>query len=172
MTNLTKAHDELYRRGPDETFATMQDLWDHCYRQRERSTDRWHAPGALSTRPEQRTPWLWRWGATVRSHMNDWSFSALCRLAGMQQGHGEPSLPRRPPASCWRRRCPGAAPSLLQLLTEEDRIRSIHGAAYTRLWNMDLLFMIREFATDFQPPRQAVTGGTGCTLASRTFLCS
>jgi len=48
-----------------------------------------------------------------------------------------------------------------QILTSEDRIRSLHGATYTRLWNMDLLSMIREYATDFQPPQQAVTGGTG-----------
>jgi hypothetical protein len=37
----------------------------------------------------------------------------------------------------------------------------MHGASYTRLWNVDLLTMIREFATDFQPPQQAVTGGIG-----------
>jgi hypothetical protein len=40
-------------------------------------------------------------------------------------------------------------------------VRSIHGASYTRLWNVDLLAMIREFATDFQPPQQAATDGTG-----------
>ena len=52
MTNLTKAHDELYRRGPDETFPTMQALWDHCDRQKEQSTDRWQAQGDAFARKQ------------------------------------------------------------------------------------------------------------------------
>jgi len=52
MTNLSKANQELYRRTPDETFATMQAIWDHCYRQREQSVDRWHPPSALSVKAD------------------------------------------------------------------------------------------------------------------------
>jgi hypothetical protein len=80
VTNLTKAHDELYRRAPDETFPTMQALWDHCYRQRERSTDRWHAPSALSTRADNAL--ALNLGTDGAFLMNDWSFcniSAECR---------------------------------------------------------------------------------------------
>jgi len=53
----------------------------------------------------------------------------------------------------------GAKP--FQIFTEEDRIRSIHGASYTRLHNTDLLAMIREFGTDFQPPQPGSNGATG-----------
>jgi hypothetical protein len=49
----------------------------------------------------------------------------------------------------------------VQFLTAAQGIRSIHGVAYTRLWNADLLDVLDEFATDFQPPQEAVTGGTG-----------
>jgi len=47
----------------------------------------------------------------------------------------------------------------LQLLTTgfgtDEVVRSIHGASYTRLFDADLLSMVREFATDFQPPQEA-----------------
>ena len=80
VTNLTKAHEELYRRTPDETFASMQDLWDHCYRQKEQSADRWHPPRALSTGVDNHTLVL-TLGDDGAFSMNDWSFSQLCRLA-------------------------------------------------------------------------------------------
>ncbi len=45
----------------------------------------------------------------------------------------------------------------------EDYVRSIHGASYTRLFNVDLLTMVREFATDFIPPQMAGQPGR-CTF--------
>jgi hypothetical protein len=158
VTTLTKAHEELYRRGPDETFATMQDLWDHCYRQRERSTDRWHPPNALSTRPENGTL-VMAMGSDGAFSMNDWSFSSLCRLAGVNKDTVNRLSPKTA-SIVLEETLPRSDGKPLQLLTEDDRIRSIHGASYTRLWNVDLLALAREH-TDFQPPQQAVTGGTG-----------
>ena len=76
MSNLTKANQELYRRTPDETFATMQALWDHCYRQREQSVDRWHPPSALSTKADDFALSM-TLGNDGAFSMNDWSFSSL-----------------------------------------------------------------------------------------------
>ena len=45
---------------------------------------------------------------------------------------------------------PGSKP--VQVYTAEDHIRSILGASYTRLFNVDLLTIVRLFATDFVPP--------------------
>ena len=42
--NLTRAHEELFRRTPDETFPTLPALWEHCQAEKERSTDRWRPP--------------------------------------------------------------------------------------------------------------------------------
>jgi len=44
----------------------------------------------------------------------------------------------------------------LQVLTTGSDVRSIHGVAYTRLWNADLLDVVREFASDFTPPQTAM----------------
>jgi len=158
VTNLTKAHDELYRRTPDETFASMQELWDHCYRQKEQSSDRWHAPSALSTRVDNHTLAM-TLGSDGAFSMNDWSFSQLCRLAEVSKDTVNRLSPTTASTVLAETLPKGNKP--FQILTHEDRIRSLHGATYTRLWNTDLLSMIREFATDFQPPQQAITGGTG-----------
>ena len=47
----------------------------------------------------------------------------------------------------------------MQLYTEGNIIRSIHGVSYTRLYNADILAMLSEFAPDFQPPQKAAFGG-------------
>jgi histone H3/H4 len=160
MTNLTKAHDELYRRGPDETFPTMQALWDHCHRMREQSQDRWHPPGTLSTRVTN-DALVMTLGSDGAFSMNDWSFTQLCRLADVAKDTVNRLSPATASTVLAETLPKGNGNKPFQILTEDDRVRSIHGASYTRLWNVELLSMIQEFATDFQPPQQAVTGGTG-----------
>lgn len=49
----------------------------------------------------------------------------------------------------------------LQILSTADTIRSIHGVSYSRLWNADLLAMVREAAVDYTPPQNAFNGATG-----------
>jgi len=44
----------------------------------------------------------------------------------------------------------------LQILTTGEQVRSVHGVAYTRLWNVELLDLVREFASDFTPPQKAM----------------
>jgi hypothetical protein len=137
----------------------MQALWEHCNRQREQSTDRWHPPNALSTRVDNHTL-LMNMGTDGAFSLNDWSFSSLCRLAGVSKD----TVNRLSPTTAsivLEETLPRSGSKPLQLLTQESHIRSIHGASYTRLWNADLLSMVREFATDFQPPQEGVTGGTG-----------
>lgn len=59
----------------------------------------------------------------------------------------------------------------IQLLTTGKTVRSIHGVSYTRLWNADLLDVVREFATDFQPPQTACDGGTGMYCGEQDMFC-
>jgi len=48
------------------------------------------------------------------------------------------------------------------VLSRARAIRSIHSASYTRLLNVDLLDVVRESATGFQPPQRSKIGdGTG-----------
>ena len=85
--------------------------------------------------------------------LNDWSFAQLCKLANVSKD----TVNRLSPTTASRvfaETLPtGTKP--LQLLTTHDTVRAIHQASYTRLFNVDLLTMVREFATDFVPPQPA-----------------
>jgi len=152
MQNLTHAHNELFRRGADESFPSLTALWDHCQRQREQSIDHWHPPQSL--RPcVQDHRFTLAFDGDRPFEMNDWSFAQLCRLAGVSKD----TLNRLTPQTAGRvldETLP-ASEKPVQILTAGDAVRSIHGVAYTRLWNVDLLTMLREFATDFTPPQEA-----------------
>jgi hypothetical protein len=153
MVNLTRAHQELYSRMPDERFATLDDLWQHCRETRETSTDRWTPPTDLAVRSMQTGLQLAVMNDPLK--LNDWSFSQLCTLSGISKD----TVNRLSPETASRvfaETLPGGTKPL-QLYTTGNMVRSIHGASYTRLHNLELLSIVREFATDFMPAQQGKT---------------
>ncbi len=170
MANLTRASHELFRRSPDERFASLRDLAEHCQQEKQFSTDRWHLPQLLEPHAssDDVTVKLGDDGAFL---MNDWSFSQLCRMAGVSKE----TVNRLSPETASRalRETLPAAEKPLQLLTTGQSVRSLHGVAYTRLWNADLLNVVSEFATDFQPPQTGIEDATGLYCGEQdmfTFL--
>ncbi len=163
--NLKGAHNELFRRGPDESFGTLQELWEHCQREKEQSQDRWCPPQDLRPRPEGERLVLALGGDGAS--LNDWSFTQLCGLAGVSKDTVNRLSPSTA-AQVFGETMPSSNKPL-QLFTSSnsdsnsgpDLVRSIHGHSYTRLYNADLVPMLREFAVDFQPPQRAASGGTG-----------
>ena len=91
MQNLTRAHEELFRRAPDERFGSLIDLWQHCQEDKERSVDRWHAPEAIKVEPAAGRLRL-ALGQDGVFDMNDWSFAQLCRLARVTKDTPSTSL--------------------------------------------------------------------------------
>lgn len=158
MSNLKRASQELFKRSEDERFESLTDLWRHCQKQKEESTDRWHQPQVIQPRPaaDQLVVALGDDGAF---HMNDWSFTQLCTLAGVSKDTVN-RLSSETASRALRETLPsGNKP--LQLFTMGEGVRSIHGVSYTRVFNADLVTMLREFATDFEPPQKGMNGGTG-----------
>jgi hypothetical protein len=158
MQNLTQANRELFRRSPDEIFPDFQSLWQHCQKTRDWSTDRWQHPEVIRPHVAEGRLDL-AFGEDGVFQLNDWSFSQLCKLAGV----GKDTLNRLTPATAARvlEETLPAGGKPMQAMTLGPSIRSIHGASYTRLHNADLLALVAEFATDFGPPQTAATGGTG-----------
>lgn len=167
MENLTRASEELFRRGPDECFATFDDLWQHCQQVRSNSVDRWHGFDEMRVDSDGGRLKLELAGDGT-FNMNDWSFSQLCSLAGVSKDTvnklSSPTVCRVFDETLPRDSKP------LQFLTTSNgssMIRSIHGASYTRLYDVEVLSMVREFATDFQPPQEAkIAPGAGRMLAT------
>lgn len=158
MATLTHAHKELFCRTPDERFDSLEALIQHCQRQKDQSTDRWHPPNALLPYPKDDRLSM-EIGTDGAFLLNDWSFSQLCSLARVKKDTINRLSPETATA-VFRETLPqGNKP--LQFLTTNDAVRSIHGVSYTRLWNSELLAVVQEFATDFSPPQTASGGGTG-----------
>lgn len=91
--------------------------------------------------------------------MNAWSFGQLCQLAKVSKDTVN-RLSAETAALVFEETLP-AGKKPLQILTEGEALRSVHGTAYTRLHNSDLVAILHEFATDFGPPQKAMNGATG-----------
>jgi len=169
MPNLTRASQELYRRTPDEYFPSLAALAEHCRRQQETSRDVWVPPESLGTKPLDLGRLLLTAGNDGSYQMNDWSFSQLCRLAGV----GKETVNRLSPETATRvfaETLPqGQKP--LQLFTDGASLRSIHAASYTRLYNSQVMSVIQEFAVDFQPPQKGFNGATGLYGGEQDMFC-
>jgi predicted GNAT family acetyltransferase len=158
MQNLMRASNELFRREPDERFGSFEQLWQHCADEKARAYEHWHQPDALRTDAGHGRLML-NVGGDGAYDLNDWSFTQLCKFAGVSRD----TVNRLSPDTASRvfgETMPGGNKPL-QILTLNDTVRAVHGASYTRLFNADLLSMVREFATDFQPPQEAAGGGSG-----------
>lgn len=167
MTTLTDAHAELFRRAPDERFDSVQALFEHCQREKSESTDRWAAPESIRPAPEAGR--LALCVDTDQFTFNDWSFGQVCRLAGVQKDTVN-RLSVDTAARVLAETMPGSGKPL-QLLSRNGDVRAVHGASYTRLHNADLLVMLKEFATDFEPPQRGVGGATGLYCGEQDMFC-
>jgi hypothetical protein len=169
MTELMRASRELFARTPDETFESFDQLYQYCSVLQERSVDLWEPPELVTpTIMDDRQLGL-SVGAAGPFHLNDWTFGQLCGLARVDKGTlnrlcGETAM------QAFRETFPkGRKP--LQILTTDDRVRSVHGASYTRLFNTELLDVVRQHADDFTPPQKGFNGATGLYAGEQDMFC-
>jgi len=168
MQNLTRGSQELFRRTSDECFESLGALATHCQAQKVRSLDRWQPPQGFALRPAGGALRL-QLGNDGAFAMNDWSFGQLAKLAGVSKETVNRLTPETA-AQVFTETLPrGHKP--LQVFTEEDRVRSLHGTSYTRLFNADLVRMLQEFAVDFQPPQAGMNGATGLYCGEQDLFC-
>lgn len=155
---LTHAHRELYRRTPDETFASLDDLARHVIDDKERSEDLWRRPDLIEPiiQSDQLRVQVGSDGAFT---LNDWSFGQLCRIAGVSKDTLNRLTPQTASRALVETLPSGNRP--IQLFARGDRLRSIHGTAYTRLHNADLVDLVCDVAEGFEPAQKAGTGHTG-----------
>ena len=161
---LTRASGQLFRRAPDEMFRTFDALWQHCQTQKTTSTDVWTMPEEMQAVPvEGRLDLALNANRTLR--LNSWSFGQLCQFAGVNRDTVNRLTPETA-AQVFQETLPQTGKPM-QVLAQDSLARAVHAASYTRLHNVELLSLVREFATDFQPPQEA--GGTGSTGASGLY---
>jgi hypothetical protein len=169
MVTLTRAYEQLFARTKDERFNNFESLWQHCLCQKESSREYWPLPPTIDARSRSEDLVL-SLGADGDFGMTDWAFSQLCRWSRVAKDTVN-RLSAETAARVLKETFPrGKKP--LQMLSIEGRIHSIHGTSYTRLHNVDLLSVVREFATDFIPPQSERHGGaTGLYAGEEDMFC-
>ena len=166
MVELTKAHEELFRRSPDEVFGSLEELRTHCRASRESSQDRWVPADKLEL-----THGLTLCLEDEDYRLNDWSFSQLCKLARVSKDTLNRLTPKTASRALEETLPSPTGGKPFQTLTTGDSVRSIHGTAYTRLWNDELLEAVAEAAPDFTAPQKAAGGGTGLYCGEQDLFC-
>ena len=169
MANLTAAHHELFRRGPDERYPSLEALLARCGEDKERSRDRWELPKDIRPVVQEGALRLALGSDGAALGLNDWSFTQLCDFARVSRETVNRLTPGTARLVLEETFPAGRKP--LQLFTEDDLIRSVHGTHYTRLHNADLVAMLGEFAVDFQPPQEARGGGSGLYCGEQDLFC-
>jgi len=158
MANLKCASQQLFSRPNDERFESLEALISHCSRVKDESNIHWRLPTEITPCPVGLDLGLQIGGNGVHT-FNDWSFGQTCSIAEVHKETVN-RLGTDTASRVLRETLPiGGKP--LQLLTQGDVLRSIHGAAYTRLFDVDLLEVVRNEADGFHAPPQGFNGATG-----------
>ena len=172
MTNLTQASNELFSRPADERFETLADLATHCQNMKDHSR-RLKEPSSVFY-PEVCDG---RISLRINGHppfgLNDWSFSQLCGIAKVAKD----TVNRLQPATAAQ-----VLTETLQERSEDDLdlqvlvyqnllVRSVNGDHYRRLWNLELVQTLQEFAVDFTPPQKGFNGATGLYAGEQDLFC-
>lgn len=168
MATLTRASRELYRRGPDETYQSLEELHEHCRQERQYSADVWQLPQTLAPQIGSGELRL-NLERGDSAGLTDWSFTQMCRLASVSKETINRLQPETAMLALRETLPQGEKP--VQLLTTGQTVRSLHGVSYTRLWNDELLNTVRDAAPDFRPPQTAYNGGTGLYCGEQDMFC-
>lgn len=158
MTNLKKASYQLFSRPEDERFPDFPSLYNHCVHAKADSQVHWKSPFEVLPVSMQGELGLKLTG-DYGYKLNDWSFSQACSLASVNRDTVN-RLKTDTVVQVLLETMPmGEKP--VQVLTKDNQVRSLHGASYTRLFDIDVLGIVMDEAHDFGPPPVGFNGATG-----------
>lgn len=172
MTQLTRAHQELYCRPEDERFETLIDLHRHCQSLKDRSY-RIKEPGTEFHPVFEQGHVALKIDGNNPLALNDWSFSQVCSLSGVAKDTVTRLQPQTA-AQVLSETLPHRVDEetdLQALVIDNSTIRAVTGGTYRRLWSADLTTLLLEFATDFSPPQRGFNGATGLYAGEQDLFC-
>lgn len=172
MAELTRANRQLFERSPDERCEDVQQMWQRCQTKRNAGRDLWEPPADIRTAADEIRPGekcLRLVAGTDGYSLNAWSFSQLCKMAGVAKDTVN-RLSAETADRVFRETLPREGGRPLQLFVEDGVVRSVHGTAYTRLWDVEVVNVLREFAVDFTPPQKGFNGATGLYVGEQDMF--
>lgn len=140
-----KKNSVLYGRPKDEVFQDVDSILEYCQDRKDRSS-------SARMRPEQLHPIATSEGLMIPEGdallpLTDWSFGQLCSLAGVDRRTVN-RVRAETAARIFQETLPQRGP-FLQTYRIGDTLESIHGSAYTRLFNADVVKTVLETAEGF-----------------------
>lgn len=158
MANLKRAYQQLFARPTDERFATFDELYTHCLKFKDESEVHWKQPKDVFPVNTQGNLGL-KLPADQAYELNDWSFGQVCAIAEVKKETVNRLRVETARQVLTETLPNGSRP--LQVMTRHDTIRSVHGVSYTRLFDAELLDVVIDETSDFNPPPIGLNGGTG-----------
>ena len=168
MTNLIAASKELFRRSPDERFDSLVSLAAHVEQQRSVSQEHWQQHVEPESIDGETLGLRFEDGSV--QYLNDWSFGQLCRHCRIPKE----TVNRLSPGTATqvvRETLPRGGRKPLQIYSVGQQAHSIHGTSYTRLYNAELLDVVRDSADGFAPPPVGFNGATGLYSGEQDMFC-
>ena len=105
--------------------------------------------------------------------LNDWSFSQLCGIAGVAKdtvNRLQPETAAQVLTETLQERSQDDM-DLQALVYNDDLVRAVNSERYRRLWNIELVQTLQEFAVDFAPPQKGYNGATGLYAGEQDMFC-
>lgn len=143
-TTLKKS-SVLYNRPKDEVFQDVDSILEYCQDRKARSS-------SARMRPEQLRPIATSEGLMIPDEetllpLTDWSFGQLCSIAGVDRRTVN-KVREETAARIFNETLPQRGPTV-QTYRVGDTLESIHGSAYTRLFNADVVKTVIDTADGF-----------------------
>src|SRR5688572_8401073 len=147
MVNLTRASRELFSRAPDERFDSFDALLAHCKRRKAQAIEHWQPSTGLCIEQDAGQV-LMRLDQTdgAKLSLTDWSFSQLCKLCEVSKETVN-KVTAETAALIFRDALPRSRKPF-QVYAERDTALAVHGTAYSRLFDAEVLQVVREAAPD------------------------
>jgi hypothetical protein len=160
MVNLTKASRELFSRAPDERFESFDALLAHCKERKVQATEHWLPSKGLRIEQDAGRL-LMRLDQAEDSELalTDWSFSQLCKLCEVHKETVN-KVTAETATLVFRDALPRSRKPF-QVYAASETALAVHGTAYSRLFDAEVLQAVREAAPDFTPPPPGIGGATG-----------
>ena len=158
--NLTKASRELFSRAADERYESFDALLARCQERKFQATEHWQPSqgvrveqdaGQLLLRLDQ--------AEDITLSLSDWSFSQLCKLCEVDKETVN-KVTSETAALIFRDALPRSRKPF-QVYAAHETALAVHGTAYSRLFDAEVLQAVCEAAPDFTPPPPGIGGATG-----------
>ncbi|MDZ4849960.1 MAG: DUF932 domain-containing protein [Pirellulaceae bacterium] len=158
MQTLSRPFSTLFTRTNDRRFDELDSLLRFCYQKQEDSKVHWRLPSELLPTNNHGKLQL-KIAGDALCDLNDWSFGQICRFS-RQKKDSVNRMKAETATQVLMESFPyGQRP--LQVLVQDNLVRSINSVGYVPIYDSDLLDILIDETFDLDCPPIGESGSTG-----------